>query len=73
MIRTGLILIPLSTVFYVLAVTVSFFASNYLYNITLIISAIVLGSLGTSLVFFGVLKDRVKSKKEEDQDDISKY
>ena len=73
MIRFGLILIPISTILYILSFAVPFISDKFLYSLILFIIAIILGSLGTIVIFVGVLRDRIKHKKEEDQDDVSKY
>lgn len=73
MIRFGIVLIPIATILFILSNSVSFFVINLRYSLTLFISSIVIGILGVLFIFIGVLRDRIKEKKEEDQDDLSKY
>jgi uncharacterized membrane protein len=73
MIRFGVVLMAISTVLFVLQTPFSFVANNLVYDFIFFIFAILSGVLGVLLLFIGVLRDRIKQKKEEDQDDLSKY
>ncbi|GGK09125.1 hypothetical protein GCM10007063_34450 [Lentibacillus kapialis] len=73
MIRFGVLLIPTAIVVFILSNVISFFIINIRVSLILFISSIVIGVVGLLLIFIGVLRDKIKEKREEDQDDLSKY
>lgn len=69
MIRLGMGFIFIAIILWVLAVPLTFIEpSGFIF-----FAAIIAGFLGGVLVFVGVLRDRMKEIKEDDNDDLSKY
>ncbi|GAA0430682.1 hypothetical protein GCM10008983_03880 [Lentibacillus halophilus] len=73
MIWFGVILIPTAVIVFILSNIISFFIINISVSLILFISSIIIAVLAVLFIFIGVLKDRIKEKKEEDQDDLSQY
>ncbi|ALX47633.1 hypothetical protein [Lentibacillus amyloliquefaciens] len=73
MIRFGVFLIPTAITIFILSNVISFFIINVKVSLILFISSIAIGVLGLLLIFIGVVRDRIKEKRGEDQDDLSKY
>lgn len=73
MIRFGIVLAAVCIIFFLLSITISYIANNLLYVLIIFAISVVIGVTGQLLVLIGVLKERIKEKKEEDQDDVSKY
>ncbi|MGP4107730.1 hypothetical protein [Virgibacillus sp. L01] len=71
--RCGVVLVGVSILIFLLSNTVDFFAINHWYNTIFLISSILAGMTGVLVVLIGVIRDRIKDKKEEDQNDVSKY
>lgn len=71
--RCGVVFVGISILTFLLSNTVDFFAINHWYNTIFLISSIVIGMTGVLVVLIGVIRDRIKDKKEEDQHDVSKY
>ncbi len=70
MVKSGMVLIIVAAVSWFLAVLLS--ALNDTVSILIPVSVFI-GVSGTVLLFIGVLADRIKEKKEEKSDDLSKY
>jgi cadmium resistance protein CadD (predicted permease) len=68
-IKAGLAFLGIGAILWVLAIPFAF-AKEMFY---LFPSAIVLGILGSILILIGVLIDRLKEKKEDDEDDLGQY
>ncbi|ENH96227.1 hypothetical protein J416_12007 [Gracilibacillus halophilus YIM-C55.5] len=69
MIRAGKVLIPIATVMLILAIIPIDFA----YSLVMIVLGVVMEGVGIALIFIGVVRDRIKQKKEEDTHDLSQY
>lgn len=74
MIKAGISFIVAAVVLYF----VSFFflvdlPDDEMFGVTLLISSYVIAAIGSLMILVQVLKDRLKDKKEEDEDDLSQY
>lgn len=69
MIRLGIGFIFIGVLLWIFAFPLAFFEPSGFF----FFSAIVAGFIGSILIFIGVLRDRIKEIKEDDNDDLSKY
>lgn len=70
MIKTGVAFILVAAVLWFLAFPLSLLGQ---FSFILFPSAMIIGGLGAVVLLIGVVLDRIKDKKEEDPDDLSKY
>lgn len=68
LVRFGSGLIILAVAFWVIGYFAVFFQSFIMF-----ISAITMGAIGAIILFIGVLRERLKDKKEEEENDYSQY
>ncbi|WP_085524623.1 hypothetical protein [Tuberibacillus sp. Marseille-P3662] len=71
MITTGIIMIAMSSVLGFLVIPA--LTLSVIMTVIMFIFSISAGIIGSILVFAGVLRDRLKEKEEDDQNDYSQY